>query len=96
MSQPYVVEVHCFSEDHKKNGEHAKHLERDDCEFPEPVTSCCGASQKGGEHGLICRYCYGPIDSSGASLLSPARQAAFKAKADQWRAEMRDKYGSGS
>jgi len=28
-----------------------------------PLTACCGASAKGGEHGIICRKCYSPIEA---------------------------------
>lgn len=27
-----------------------------------PLTPCCKASGKGGEHGVICRACYQPVD----------------------------------
>lgn len=27
------------------------------------LTDCCNASGKGGEHGVICRACYQPVDA---------------------------------
>lgn len=27
-----------------------------------PLTWCCAASGKGGEHGVICRACHQPVD----------------------------------
>jgi hypothetical protein len=28
------------------------------------LTDCCLASAKGGEHGVICRACYRPVDDA--------------------------------
>lgn len=34
----------------------------DGTEYLIPLTSCCHATGKGGEHGVICRGCHQPVD----------------------------------
>lgn len=44
------------------------------------LTTCCGASAKGGEHGVICRACYAPIDERfGMAWMAADFEAAYPA-----------------
>lgn len=45
-----------------------------------PLTTCCGATGKGGGHGVICRSCYEDVDYSfGGGWTIDAMPAEFAA-----------------